>query len=143
MAYNGTFTPINRNKYKGHKKIVWRSSWELKFMKYCDRNPNVIEWASEPFAIRYYLPTDKKWHKYWPDFWVKVKTKTGKIAEEIIEVKPKNQTMPPKHGKKQRKTIIKEQRAWMMNTSKWKFAKDFCKKHGIKFRIITEKELLV
>ena len=112
-------------------------------MKYCDRNPNVIEWSSEPFAIIYYLPTDKKWHKYWPDFWVKVKTKTGKIAEEIIEVKPKNQTMPPKHGKKQRKTIIKEQRAWMMNTSKWKFAKDFCKKHGIKFRIITEKELLV
>ena len=62
MAYNGTYTPIHRNKYKGNKKIVWRSSWELKFMKYCDRNPNVIEWSSEPFAIRYYLPIDKKWY---------------------------------------------------------------------------------
>ena len=70
---------------------------------------------------------------------------TGKpyTPEEIIEIKPFNQTRPPKQGKKQKKTIIKEQKAWIMNSSKWKFAKDFCEKHGIKFRIITEKELLI
>ena len=73
MPYSGTYIPNNPNKYKGTKKIIWRSSWELKFMKYCDREPNIIEWISEPFPISYYLPTDKKWHRYYPDFLVKTR----------------------------------------------------------------------
>ena len=84
MAYSGTFMPKNINKYKGTKVPYWRSSWELKFMKYCDRAPNIIEWVSEPFPINYYLPTDGKWHKYYPDFLIKTKNKSNEYKLTLI-----------------------------------------------------------
>ncbi len=143
MAYSGSYIPENMNKYKGKKKIIWRSSWELKFMRYCDRNPKIVEWASEPFAIRYYLSTDKLWHKYYPDFLIKTRTKDDKYKTILIEIKPENQTRPPKVGKKKRKTVLNEKKTWIMNQSKWKFAREFCKRNGIEFQILTEKELLV
>ena len=143
MAYSGNYIPKNINKYKGKKKITWRSSWELKFMKYCDRNPRIVEWVSEPFAIRYYLSTDKKWHRYYPDFLIKTRTKDDKYKTILIEIKPENQTIPPKVGKKKRKTILNERKTWIMNQSKWKFAKEYCKRNGIELQILTEKELLV
>ena len=143
MPYSGTYIPNNPNKYKGTKKIIWRSSWELKFMKYCDREPNIIEWISEPFPISYYLPTDKKWHRYYPDFLVKTRTKDNQHKITMIEIKPEKQTKPPTRGKKKRKTILNEQKTWVMNQNKWKFAERFCKKRGIEFKILTEKELLI
>ena len=142
-AYSGTYVPNNPNKYKGTKKIIWRSSWELKFMKYCDRNPKIIEWVSEPFSIKYYLPTTGKWHKYYPDFLITSQNRQNERQRTLIEIKPEHQTKPPKKGNKKRKTIITEQKTWVMNQSKWKFAKEFCKRKGIIFRILTEKELLI
>ena len=143
MAYSGNFIPENKDKYKGNKKIIWRSSWELRFMKYCDRNPNVLEWISEPFPIKYYLPTDRKWHRYYPDFLIKSRTRENEHITTLIEIKPEHQTKPPKAGKKKRKTILNEQATWVKNKSKWKFAEEFCKRRGIEFKILTEKELLI
>ena len=43
MAYKGKFTPKNPQKYKGNpKNIIYRSSWERRFMSYCDKTKEVL-----------------------------------------------------------------------------------------------------
>ena len=52
MSYKGRFTPKNYKKYKGDPtKVVYRSMWELRFMKYCDKNDSILEWSSEEIVI--------------------------------------------------------------------------------------------
>ena len=137
----GTYVPKHKDKYKGKTNPTFRSSYELKFMKYCDRNANVVQWASEPFSIRYYLPTDGKWRKYFPDFLTITRTKDGNLETSLIEIKPANQTKPPKKGNKKKSTILREHNDWIMNQSKWEAAQKYCKRQGISFKIFTEKEL--
>ncbi len=141
--HQGKFHPQNPEKYKGdHKNIIYRSSWELKFMRYCDRNENILEWGSEEFYIPYYDPTTRKVRKYFPDFIMKVKENNGSIKKYIIEIKPKNQTIPPiKTPKKRNKTFITEALTYEKNIAKWKAAKEFCDDRMIEFKIITEVEL--
>jgi len=75
----GRFRPQKPEKYKGDPtKIVYRSSYELKFMQYCDLTESVNEWRSEEFFIPYISPLDNKVHRYFPDFFVKYKDKNGK-----------------------------------------------------------------
>jgi hypothetical protein len=141
--HQGKFHPQNPEKYKGdYKNIIYRSSWELKFMRYCDRNENILEWGSEEFYIPYYDPTTRKVRKYFPDFIMKVKESNGSIKKYIIEIKPKNQTIPPvKTPKKRNKTFITEALTYEKNIAKWKAAKEFCDDRMIEFKIITEVEL--
>ena len=42
-------------------------------MVYCDKNDDIIYWASEELAIPYINPIDKKRHRYFPDFIIKTK----------------------------------------------------------------------
>ena len=96
----GKFRPRFPEKYKGDPtNIVYRSSYELKFMNYCDLNENVNEWKSEEFFIPYISPIDGKVHRYFPDFYVKYKGRTI-----ILEVKPqKDLKMPPTNPRKKTK----------------------------------------
>ena len=92
MSYKGRFKPKQYKKYKGDPtKIIYRSMWELRFMKYCDKNPYILEWSSEEIAIPY-RGLDKRVHRYFPDFKIKYKNARNEIIVEIIEVKPKKQT---------------------------------------------------
>jgi len=51
-TYKGIYRPTNPSKYAGdHTRIVYRSNWERKFMVYCDRNEDIIYWASEELSI--------------------------------------------------------------------------------------------
>ena len=96
MTYKGLFKPKNPSKYKGNvNEIVYRSSWEKKMMIYCDTTASVVEWGSEELVIPYVSPWDGRYHRYFPDFYVKVKDRSGKLQKYIIEVKPKNQCTPP------------------------------------------------
>ena len=105
MAYKGKFKPKNRDKYKGNPtNIIYRSLWERRFMVYCDSNNSVVKWSSEEIVIPYRSPFDRKIHKYYPDFWVKIKKHDGTIETSIIEVKPKSQTIPPKDTSRTRKS---------------------------------------
>ena len=89
MSYSGRFKPKNYKKYTGDPtKIVYRSLWERRFMQYCDDNNNIIEWGSEEIIIPYISPVDKKVHRYFPDFYIKVRESNGSIQKYIIEVKP-------------------------------------------------------
>jgi len=94
--HQGKFHPQNPEKYKGDvRNIIYRSSWELRFMRYCDRKVNILEWGSEEFFIPYISPVDGRVHKYFPDFFVKIQERSGAIKKYVIEVKPKSQTKRP------------------------------------------------
>ena len=137
MRYKGKFRPQNREKYKGNSSnIIYRSGWELDFMKYLDRQPGVLQWNSEEIIIPYKSPIDGKWHRYYPDFWVK--TSQG---ESLIEIKPKKQTKPPKPNPKHKRRYLKEVRVWGINEAKWKAAAEVCENKGWKWQILTEDTL--
>jgi hypothetical protein len=141
MSYKGWFTPKNPNKYKGNpERIVYRSSWELRVMKNLDENPSVIWWASEELFVKYVSPVDKRVHRYFPDFIVRVKKKDGKEATMMLEIKPEKQTRPPTQSRKTRKMLV-EAATYAINQEKWKAAELFCLEHGWQFKILTEKEL--
>ena len=142
MSYKGKYRPNNPLKYKGdYRNIIYRSLWELKFMKYCDSNQNILEWGSEEFWLPYRSPLDNKVHRYFPDFYIKVKETTGKINKMIIEVKPKRQCSEPKRPKKKTRGYIYEVREYARNQAKWKAAQTYCLDRGYEFKILTENEL--
>ena len=127
MSYKGKYYPSFPRKYKGDPtNIVYRSLWERKFMVYCDKNQNILEWASEEIAIPYRSPIDNRVHRYFPDFYMKVKETNGKIKNYVIEVKPAKQTIPPKKPKRQTKGYIREAYEYAKNQSKWKAATEYC-----------------
>lgn len=141
--HQGKFHPQNPQKYKGDiNNIIYRSSWELEFMRYCDRREDILEWGSEEFFIPYFDPTTERVRRYFPDFYMKVKESDGKISNYIIEIKPKKQTIrPQKTNKKRNKTYINEVLTYEKNIAKWKAAEKFCDDKMLIFKIITEKDL--
>ncbi len=142
MSYKGKYYPSFPRKYKGDPtNIVYRSLWERKFMVYCDKNQNILEWASEEIAIPYRSPVDNRVHRYFPDFYMKVKETNGNIKNYVIEVKPAKQTKPPKKPKRQTKGYIREAYEYARNQAKWKMAKEFCADRQWEFKVVTEKEL--
>ena len=142
MTYKGKFIPTKPNKYKGDiRNIIYRSLWELKFMKWCDRNANILEWGSEEFFIPYRSPLDNRVHRYFPDFYMKVQENNGKQVRYVIEVKPARQCVPPVKGRKQKKTFIREVAEYAKNQAKWKAAQEFCEDRQLTFKVVTEKEL--
>ena len=142
MSYKGKFRPTFIKKYKGDPtNIIYRSLWEKKFMVYCDKNTNVLEWGSEEIALPYRSPVDNKIHRYFPDFYIKVKESTGTIKKYIIEIKPNKQTKPPAKPKRQTKGYIREAYEYARNQAKWKMAKEYCADRQWEFKVVTEKEL--
>ena len=142
MAYKGRYTPKNPKKYKGdHHNIVYRSLWERKFMVYCDNSDNILEWGSEEIIIPYLSPWDGKLHRYFPDFYIKVRQASGNIKKFIIEVKPKKQTRPPKPVNRKTKKWLSEVKTYSINEAKWKHAKEWCSNNDMEFKILTEEEL--
>ena len=142
MSYKGKYYPSYPRKYKGDPtNIIYRSLWERKFMVYCDKNQNILEWASEEIAIPYSSPIDNRVHRYFPDFYMKVKEFNGKIKRYVIEVKPAKQTKPPAKPKRQTKGYIREAYEYAKNQAKWKMAREFCADRQWEFKVVTEKEL--
>ena len=142
MAYKVKFRPSIPKKYVGdYRNIIYRSLWELKFMKYCDSNQNILEWGSEEFFIPYTSPVDGKRHRYYPDFYIKVKESTGQVKKYVIEIKPKKQCIEPKPQKKKTKGYIYEVCEYAKNQAKWKAASEYCKDRMVEFKVLTENEL--
>jgi len=142
MSYKGKYRPTYPKKYTGDPtNIIYRSLWERRFMKYCDHNQNILEWGSEELALPYRSPIDGRIHRYFPDFYIKVKESTGQIKKYLIEVKPKRQTVEPAVQKRKTKQYIYEVVEYAKNQAKWKAAKEFCKDRLWEFKIITEDDL--
>ena len=100
-----------------------------------------VNWASEELAIPYISPVDGKYHRYFPDFIVKVRTKSGQLKTWMVEVKPKKQTQPPEKKKRVTKQYITEVTTWGINQSKWKSAREYCLDRNWEFVIFTEDQL--
>lgn len=142
MAYSGKFSPKNTNKYLGDPTNIWyRSLWERRVMVHLDNNQNVIEWSNEEIVIPYLSPVDNRWHRYFPDFFVRTRNRQGLIEAMIIEVKPKSQARPPKIQQRVTKRYITEVMTWGVNEAKWKAANEYCKDRNWKFVVVTEDDL--
>ena len=142
QSIKSIYKPSHPEKYLGNSNnIICRSSWERQFCRYCDTNPNIVKWASEEFSIPYISPVDGRPHRYYPDFLIEVKEKSGKLKKYVIEIKPKKQTQPPVKKKRVTKGFILEAKTYAVNQAKWKAAVEFCNDNMIEFKIITEDEL--
>ena len=136
MYHQGMVDPKTCRKYASgckNEPIIYRSGLELQFMTYCENNPNVTKWASEPIQIPYVCRLDNKQHNYYPDYIIE----NAKGTRCIVEVKPYNQTVKPDMTDTR---WLKEQ--WIRNIDKWTAAKKFAEEHGMKFIIVTEKFFL-
>ena len=141
MSYKGKYKPSYPKKYKGDPtNVIYRSLWERKFMVYCDKNENVLEWSSEEIALPYKSPLDNRIHRYFPDFYIKVK-EGNKIQKYLVEIKPKRQVSEPKIPKRKTKGYIYEVKEYVKNQAKWKSAQEFCEDRQWKFKIMTEDDL--
>ena len=152
----GTYTPKNPEKYIGDvNDIMYMSSWELKFMIYCDNRSEILKWGSECFHIPYTMERKdpktgvikKTNHKYYPDFYMEVidpESPDG-FKKYVIEVKPSSETVQPVPPKKFSTKAMKNFEyaivAFQKNMYKWSRAKDFCDARGMNFMLVTEKHL--
>jgi hypothetical protein len=142
MSYKGKYKPENPQKYKGDPtNIIYRSLWERKFMLYCDKNLNILEWGSEEIALPYRSPLDNRVHRYFPDFYIKVKESNGQIKKYLVEIKPKKQTIEPQIKQRKTKQYIYEVTEWAKNQAKWKAAREFCEDRQWQFKIVTEDDI--
>ena len=135
----GVFIPVNKDKFIG-SKAFYRSGLELKFMRFCDNNSNVVMWGSENVIVPYISPIDGRVHKYFVDNFVAIK-EGNSIKKYLVEIKPHKQTSPPTTKYKKKEHLLYEQSMFVVNQAKWQAAREFCKKKGLEFLILTEKEI--
>jgi hypothetical protein len=141
QTYQGKFVPQNPEKYVGDvTNIIYRSGLELRFMKFCDLTPKVLEWASEEVVVPYVSPLDNKVHRYFVDFVLRIQNKNGEIRKYLVEVKPFKFAQEPT-GSRKTKRFLNEVKQWAVNNAKWDAAKKFSKNLGWEFIIITEKDI--
>jgi hypothetical protein len=132
----GIYEVKNPQKYIGKGKPRYRSGWEWTFMTFCDNNPHILQWASESIQIPYRNPLTGKQTVYVPDFLVVYQNKTGKQIAEVVEIKPKKQTLI-----ESKRASARDRAAVAVNHAKWAAARAFCTRMGITFRVVTETDL--
>lgn len=136
----GIFIPKNPNKFIG-SKAIYRSGLELKFFRFCDDNKNVKRWGSENVIVPYMSPLDNRGHKYYVDNYIEI-LEGNKLVKYLVEIKHSRETKPPKTKYRNRKHLLYEQKTFVTNQAKWQAAREYSKKRGYKFIILTEKELI-
>lgn len=140
MPYQGLFIPTFPKKYVGDPThIVYRSSWEHRFFRYCDHTPGILRWASEEFCIPYVSPLDNRTHRYYPDVWLEAQTTQGPKAF-LIEIKPKAQT-ELRQVKRKTKKFLREASIVAVNHAKWAAAQRLCAEKQWTFLVLTEDHL--
>lgn len=133
---NGFYQILNPDKYVGKKTPHFRSSWEHSFMRFCDENPAVLQWASESIHIPYLNPFTNRKTIYVPDFFIVYQNKSGNKLAELIEIKPHKQTTLESAGRS-----VRDQAAALLNMHKWQAAQAWAKDNGVRFRVVTENDI--
>ena len=109
----GSYDVINRAKYVGKGTPRYRSGWELSFMRFCDTNDHILQWASESIAIPYKHPLTGKMTQYIPDFLITYRSKMSSRDRAVVAI----------------------------NYAKWHSATLWAKRNGMTFRVITEDDM--
>lgn len=150
MYHQGYFVPKNVEKYIGNTPILYRSSWELAFCRFCDLNENIKKWSTESLGISYQIRNNNNQlvdHKYIPDFYIEMTSSSDseKYERLLIEIKPKSETLHPNPPKKETLKALESYKysldTFKQNLQKWSYAKEWCNKRNMKFIIITEDDL--
>ena len=131
----GPYTVKNIAKYVGRGTPRYRSGWEHAFMRFCDNNEHILQWASESISIPYRNPITGKQSIYVPDFLITYRTRDNRMAAELIEIKPKKQSVV------ESKSSNKERAVVAVNYAKWDAATKWAKRNGLVFRVVTEDQL--
>lgn len=113
-----------------NEPIIYRSSYEYKFIIWLETDKRVKSWGSECICIPY-MYTDGTTHRYYPDYFVEMVD--GR--KMVVEIKPSSQTKKPMN---ENSWLYKE---YSKNVCKWKEAMKFCQAKGYEFRILTEKTI--
>jgi len=131
----GKYTVQNPEKYAGRKTPTYRSGWEQAFMRFCDSNDNIVMWSSESISIPYRNPITGKQSMYVPDFLIQYRNKRNQTVTELIEIKPKKQSIIESKASAKDKAVV------AVNYAKWEAASKWCKRQGIAFRVVTEEDI--
>ncbi len=131
----GVYRVTNPLKYVGKREPRYRSGWELAFMRFCDTNDNILQWASESIVIPYRHPLTGKMTNYVPDFLITYRTKDNRMCAEVIEIKPKKQSVLESKASARDRAVV------AVNYSKWDAATKWCRRQGLQFRVITEDDI--
>lgn len=110
-----------------NEPIIYRSSYEKKFIRWLEKSDRVLRWGSECICIPY-TGADGQPHHYYPDYVVEFTNGT----KSLIEIKPYNQTVRPDP---RCQWAVEE---FKKNVLKWLAAEEFCKRNGMSFKVITE-----
>ena len=147
----GYYLAKNPEKYYGDvRNIIYRSSYEKRFMEWVDLHPNIVKWGSEPVAISYMHPIKNKMNNYYVDFFVYVRSANGgEPIKYLVEVKPDSQTKPPnplvleskKTGQARLNALKRynmELETYLINMAKFAAATNFANTRGMQFKVCTE-----
>jgi hypothetical protein len=144
----GKFIPQYPDKYIGNTPILYRSSWEFAFCKFCDINEKVSKWSTESIVIPFQITDNGKTknRRFFPDFYLEmIGNDPEKYDRIIIEIKPKHELGIPTPPKRQTLKMLENyeyaMRTYKNNIHKWAYAKKWCESRHMKFIIITEDDL--
>jgi hypothetical protein len=107
----------------------------MTFMMFLDSNDNIVQWASESITIPYRNPITGKQSMYVPDFFVTYRGRDNTTRAELIEIKPKKQSLIESKMSDRDRAIV------AVNYAKWASAQKWCKRNGLTFRVITEDDI--
>jgi hypothetical protein len=131
----GAYVVKNKQKYVGRGTPRYRSGWEHAFMRFLDNNDHILQWASESISIPYRNPITGKQSIYVPDFLITYRNRNNQMIAEVIEIKPKKQSVVESKMKANERAVV------AVNYAKWDSATKWCKKQGLLFRVITEDDM--
>lgn len=104
-------------------------------MRFCDSNDNILQWASESISIPYRNPLTGRQTIYVPDFLITYKDRSNRLKAELIEIKPKKQSVL------ESKASARDRAAVALNYAKWDAATKWCRRNGLIFRVVTEDDI--
>ena len=131
----GVYTVKNASKYVGRGNPRYRSSWEWAFMNFCDNNDHILQWASESISIPYRHPLTGKQTIYVPDFFITYRGRDNQVRAELIEIKPKKQSIVESKASSRARAVV------AVNYAKWDAAQRWARRNGVVFRVITEDQI--
>jgi hypothetical protein len=131
----GVYQVLNPKKYVGNGAPRFRSSWEMAFMRFCDTNDNILQWASESVRIPYRHPLTGKMTNYVPDFLITYRTRDNTVKAELIEIKPSGQSMMSEGQNPRERAVV------AVNYAKWDSATKWARQNGLTFRVVNESDM--
>jgi hypothetical protein len=131
----GFYQVKNPQKYVGTGRPKYRSGWEMTFMMFLDNNDHILQWASESISIPYRNPITGKQSMYVPDFIVTYRGRNNTMRAEMIEIKPRKQSLIEERQSQRDRAQV------AINYAKWEQAVKWCNRNGLTFRVINEDQI--